>query len=77
MKKIINGVIISISIVLIGFVILFSLLPNIVLNVIVTLCGFTIPIFLIITTMIVEIKKSKIKNDFLLVMVDIKGYFKR
>ena len=59
MKKIINGVIISISIVLIGFVILFSLLPNIVLNVIVTLCGFTIPIFLIITTMIVEIKKSK------------------
>ena len=25
----------------------------------------------------VEIKKSKIKNDFLLVMVDIKGYFKR
>lgn len=45
MKKIINGVIISISIVLIGFVILFSLLPNIVLNVIVTLCGFTIPIF--------------------------------
>ena len=60
MKKIINGVIISISIVLIGFVILFSLLPNIVLNVIVTLCGFTIPIFLIITTMIVEIKKSKI-----------------
>ena len=24
-----------------------------------------------------SIKKSKIKNDFLLVMVDIKGYFKR
>ena len=24
-----------------------------------------------------EIKKSKIENDFLLVMVDIKGYFKR
>ncbi len=59
MRKIINGAVISISIVLIGFVIVFSLLPNIVLHVIVTLGGFTIPIFLIITTMILEIKKSK------------------
>lgn len=59
MRKIINGAVISISIVLIGFVIAFSLLPNIVLHVYVTLGGFTIPISLIITTMIVEIKKSK------------------
>ena len=59
MRRIINSIIICISILLIGFVIIFSLLPNIVLNVIVTLGGFAIPIFLIIVTMIVEIKKSK------------------
>ncbi len=59
MRKIINSIIIGISIILIGFVIIFSLLPNTVLNVIVTLGGFAIPIFLIIVTMIVEIKKSK------------------
>ena len=59
MRRIINGIIICISILLIAFVIIFSLLPNIVLNAIVTLGGFAVPIFLIIVTMIVEIKKSK------------------
>ncbi len=59
MNRIINCIIIGINIVLIGFVIICSLLPNIVLNVMVTLGGFTIPILLIITTMIVQIKKAK------------------
>lgn len=59
MRKIINVIIISISMVLIGFVMIVSLLPNIVLNVIVTLGGFAIPVFLMLTTMIIEIKKSK------------------
>ena len=59
MRRIIDSIIVCISILLIGFVIIFSLLPNFVLNVTVTLGGFAIPIFLIIATMIVEIKKSK------------------
>lgn len=59
MNRIINCIIIGINIVLIGFVIICSLLPNIVLNVMVTLGGFIIPILLIITTMIVQIKKAK------------------
>ncbi len=59
MRRIIDSIILCISILLIGFVIIFSLLPNFVLNVTVTLGGFAIPIFLIIATMIVEIKKSK------------------
>lgn len=59
MKKIINGIIIALSIILIGFVVIFSLLPNVVLNVLVTIGGFTIPICMIIITMIVEIKKAK------------------
>ena len=58
-KKVINGIIIVLSIILIGFVIIFSIIPNIVLNVKVTIGGFVIPIFIIIITMIVEIKKSK------------------
>ncbi len=59
MRRIINGIIIGISIILIGSVMIFSLLPNTVLNIVVTLGGFAIPIFLIIITMIVEAKKSK------------------
>lgn len=59
MNRIINCIIIGINIVLIGFVIICSLLPNIVLNVMVTLGSFIIPILLIITTMIVQIKKAK------------------
>ncbi len=59
MRRIIDSIIVCISILLIGFVIIFSLLPNFVLNVTVTLGGFAIPIFFIIATMIVEIKKSK------------------
>ena len=59
MRRIFNGIIIGISIILIGFVIIFSLLPNIVLNVVVSLGGFALSIFLIIITMIVEVKKSK------------------
>lgn len=59
MKKIINGIVIVLSIILIGFVMISSIIPNIVLNVKVTTGGFVIPIFIIIITMIVEIKKSK------------------
>ena len=58
-KKIINGIIIAISIILIGFVVIFSLLPNVVLNVLVTIGGFIIPICMILITMIVEIKKAE------------------
>ena len=58
-KKIINGIIIAISIILIGFVVVFSLLPNVVLNVLVTIGGFIVPICMIIITMIAEIKKEK------------------
>ena len=58
-KKVINGIVIALSIILIGFVILFSVLPNIVLNVVITIGGFLIPIFAIVITMIVEIKKRK------------------
>ena len=58
-KKVINGIVIALSIILIGFVIIFSVLPNIVLNVVITIGGFVIPIFVIIITMIVEIKKEK------------------
>ena len=57
-KKVINGIIIALSIILIGFVVIFSLLPNVVLDVLVTIGGFTIPICIIIITMIVEIKKE-------------------
>lgn len=59
MKKIINGTIIALSTILIGFVMIFSVIPNIVLNVKVTIGGFVIPTFIIIITMIVQIKKSK------------------
>ena len=58
-KKVINGIIIAISIILIGFIVIFSLLPNVVLNVLVTIGGFIIPICMIIIAMIVEIKKEK------------------
>ena len=58
-KKVINGIIIVLSIILIGFVMISSIIPNIVLNVKVTIGGFVIPIFIIIITMIVEINKSK------------------
>ena len=59
MKKISNGTIIVLSTILIGFVMIFSVIPNIVLNVKVTIGGFAIPTFIIIITMIVQIKKSK------------------
>lgn len=59
MKKIINGTIIVLSTILIGFVMIFSVIPNIVLNVKVTIGGFAIPTFIIIITMIVQIKESK------------------
>ena len=58
-KKVINGIIIALSIILIGFVVIFSLLPNVVLNVLVTIGGFIVPICMIIITMIAEIKKEK------------------
>jgi len=74
-KKVINRIVIAISIILIGFVILFSVLPNIVLNVVITIGGFLIPIFAIVITMIIEIKKekdiqekSKIRNFWLKIL---------
>ena len=59
MKKIMNVIVMGLSIIFIGFVIIFSMLPNIVLNVSVTIGGFAIPIVIIIITMIIEIKKTK------------------
>ena len=59
MKKIINGIILALSIILIGFVMIFSILPNVILNVQITIGGFAIPIFIIIVAMIVEIKRTK------------------
>ena len=63
MEKIINGIIIVLSSMFIGFVMIFSMLPNIVLNVSITIGGFVIPIFIIVITMIIEIKKSKNKKE--------------
>ena len=77
-KKVIDGIVIALSIILIGFVILFSVLPNIVLNVVITIGGFLIPIFAIVITMIIEIKKekdiqekSKIRNFWLKILFTI------
>ncbi len=63
MKKIINGIIIVLSSIFICFVMIFSMLPNIVLNVSITIGGFVIPILIILITMIIEIKKSKNKEE--------------
>lgn len=59
MKKVVNGVVIVFSIILIGFVTIFSLLPKVTLDVFVTIGGYAIPIIVILITMIIEIKKSK------------------
>ena len=59
MKNKINIVIISITILLIGFVEIFSILPNIMLNTSVTLGAFIIPIFIIFITMMIQIKNTK------------------
>ena len=59
MRKIFNGIVIGLSIILIGIVMLLSLLPNMVLNIVITMGGFAIPVFIIIVTMIIEIKTSK------------------
>ena len=59
MKKAINSIIIILSIILIGFVMIFSILPNMTLNVLITIGGFAIPIFIIFITMIVQIKTTK------------------
>ena len=42
---------------------IFSMLPNIVLNVSITIGSFVIPIFIVVITMIIEIKKSKNKEE--------------
>ena len=63
MKKVINGIIIVLSSIFICFVMIFSMLPNIVLNVSITIGGFVIPILIILITMIIEIKKSKNKEE--------------
>ena len=59
MKKIMNVIVMGLCIIFIGFVMIFSMLPNTVLNVSVTIGGFAIPIVIIIITMITEIKKTK------------------
>ena len=59
MKKIMNVIVMGLYIIFIGFVMIFSMLPNTVLNVSVTIGGFAIPIVIIIITMIIEIKKTK------------------
>ena len=75
LKKVINGIIIAISVLLIGFVMIFSMLPNCVLNATTTIGGFSIPIIIIVITMIVEIKrttdlqeKSKIQDFWLKIL---------
>lgn len=59
MKKVINGIIITLCILLIGFVEIFSMLPNIVLNTSIIIGAFVIPICIIFVTMIIQIKKTK------------------
>ncbi len=56
-NKTINIIVFIITFLLIGSVLIFSLLPNVVLNAFVTISGFIIPSILILITMIVEIKK--------------------
>ena len=55
----INNVIIIFSALLIGFVMILSMLPNIVLFTSVTIGGFIIPVLIIFITMIIQIKKAK------------------
>ena len=62
-NKTINIIVFIITFLLIGSVLIFSLLPNIVLNAFVTISGFIIPSILILITMIVEIKKSNNINE--------------
>lgn len=75
MNKIINSIVISLSLILVGFVMICSMLPNFILNTVVTIGGFLIPTFIIITTMIIEIKKetevqgkSKIRSFWLKIL---------
>ncbi len=62
-NKTINIIVFIITFLLIGSVLIFSLLPNVVLNAFVTISGFIIPSILILITMIVEIKKSNNINE--------------
>lgn len=59
MKKIINISIIAISALLIGFVLIMSLLPNITLDLEIVLICFLLPILIIFFTMVIQIKRSK------------------
>lgn len=59
MNNIINKCVIIISEILIGFVLIMSIIPNIVLNTIIILGCFALPMFIIIITMIIQIKKEK------------------
>lgn len=63
MKRIINGSVIILSAILIGFVMIFSILPNFTLNSVITIGGFVIPSLIIIVTMIIQIKKSNDKKE--------------
>ena len=63
MKRVINGSIIILSAILIGFVMIFSILPNFTLNSVITIGGFVIPSLIIIVTMIIQIKKSNDKQE--------------
>lgn len=63
MKRVINGSIIILSAILIGFVMIFSILPNFTLNSVITIGGFVIPSLIIIVTMIIQIKKSNDKKE--------------
>ena len=63
MKRIINGSIITLSAILIGVVMIFSILPSFTLNSVITIAGFAIPILIIIVTMIIQIKKSKDRQE--------------
>ncbi len=59
MEKVINSIIIVISVILISFAVITGITPNFILNTIVQLGCFIIPSIMGLTAMIVEIKLSK------------------
>lgn len=63
MEKIINSIIIIISVILISFAVIAGITPNFILNTIVQLGCFIIPTIIGLTAMMVEIKLSKAMED--------------
>ena len=59
MKRMINSIVLLITILLIGFCFLISLIPDVTLTSGATLGCYMIPAIMIIITMIIQIKKEK------------------